>query len=126
MITTLLHAPRPPHCNRDKDILKTAYTRNTLAYPTVASNTLLADVISLDANLDYRVDVMYAGTVMTNSASPPTFIGKMYRLTTSPASGNNPHAFSNWGLASGPSQVPTVLLATFSCTPTPCTGTTDG
>src|SRR3989449_10294187 len=109
----------------DKANLNTAYTGNSPAYPTGASNSFLADVISLDSNLDYRVDVMYAGTVMTNSASPPTFIGKMYRLTTSPASGNSPHTFSNWGLSSGSSQVPTVLLATFPCTPTPCTGTTN-
>ena len=109
----------------DKANLNTAYTGNSPAYPTGASNSFLADVISLDSNLDYRVDVMYAGTVMTNSASPPTYIGKMYRLTTSPTSGNSPHTFSNWGLSSGPSQVPTVLLATFPCTPTPCTGTTN-
>src|SRR2546425_12504217 len=68
----------------DKANLNTAYTGNSPAYPTGASNSFLADVISLDSNLDYRVDVMYAGTVMTNSASPPTFIGKMYRLTTRP------------------------------------------
>src|SRR5881296_2426008 len=108
----------------DKANLNTAYTGNSPAYPTGDSNSFVADVISLDANLDYRVDVIYAGTVITNSASPPTYLGKMYRLTTSPSGGNNPHAFSNWGLSSGPSQVPTVLLATFPCTPTPCTGTT--
>src|SRR2546426_5799707 len=62
---------------------------------------------------------------MTNSAGPRPFIGKMPGLPPTPASGNSPHTFSNWGLASGSSQVPTVLLATFPCTPTPCTGTTN-
>src|SRR5207245_11685689 len=78
-----------------------------------------------ESTLVYGVDRTSAGTVMTNGPSPPTFIGKMYRLTLSPASGNRPPTFSNCGLSSGSSQVPTVLLATFPCTPTPCTGTTN-
>src|SRR3989475_12609579 len=48
----------------------------------------------------------------------------MYRLATTAVSGTHPETFSNWGILSGSNRVPTVLLANFACSPTPCSGTT--
>ncbi len=108
----------------DKAVLSTVLTGNSPAYSTGDSNSFMGDVISLDSNLDYRVDAIYAGNVITNSSSPPNYTGKMYRLATSALSGTNPENYSNWGIVSGANRVPTVLLADFACSPTPCSGTT--
>jgi type IV pilus assembly protein PilY1 len=114
----------------DKADLSTAYTGNSPAFPlrdasgNPVLNSFMGDVISLDSNLDYRVDVIYAGSTITNSSSPPAYIGKMFRLATNAISGTHPETFSNWGIVSGSNQVPTVLLANFTCAPTPCTGAT--
>ncbi len=105
-------------------VLSTAYTGNSPTFSTGDSNSFMGDIISVDANLDFRVDVIYAGNVVTNSSSPPTYIGKMYRLATDAVSGTNPETLSNWGFMSGSTRVPTVLLANFACSPTPCSGTT--
>jgi len=90
------------------------------------SNSFMGDIITVDSNLDYRVDVIYAGSAMTNSSSPPAYIGKMYHLATGATSSTGtPTNFSTWGIASATSsRIPTVLLATFTCGPTPCTGST--
>src|SRR6266508_4078264 len=63
---------------------------------------------------------------MTNSSSPPAYIGKMYHLATGAASSTGtPTNLSTWGIASSTSsRLPTVLLATFTCGPSPCTGST--
>jgi type IV pilus assembly protein PilY1 len=114
----------------DKAVLSTAYTGNSPAFPlrdasgNPVLNSFMGDVIGLDSNLDFRVDVIYAGSTITNSSSPPTYIGKMFRLATSAVSGTHPETLSNWGITSGSNQVPTVLLSTFACSPTPCTGAT--
>jgi len=114
----------------DKADLSTAYTGNSPAFPlrdasgNPVLNSFMGDVISVDSNLDYRVDVIYAGSTITNSPSPPTYIGKMFRLATTAVSGTHPETFSNWGILSGSNRVPTVLLSTFACSPTPCTGAT--
>jgi type IV pilus assembly protein PilY1 len=108
----------------DKAILSMATSGNSPAYSTGDSNSFMGDVTALDSNLDYRVDTIYAGNVLTNNPSPPTFTGKMYRLATSAVSGTRPETLSNWGILSGSNRVATVLLADFACSPTPCTGTT--
>jgi type IV pilus assembly protein PilY1 len=89
-------------------------------------NSFLGDIITVDSNLDYRVDVIYAGSTMTNSSSPPAYIGKMYHLATGAMSSTGtPTNLSTWGIASATSsRIPTVLLATFTCGPSPCTGST--
>lgn len=89
-------------------------------------NSFLGDLITLDSNLDYRVDMIYAGSTMTNSSSPPAYIGKMYHLATGATSATGtPTNLSTWGITSSTStRIPTVLLATFTCAPTPCTGST--
>jgi type IV pilus assembly protein PilY1 len=104
-----------------------------VVYSTGDTNSFMGDITALDANLDYRVDVLYAGNVICNSAtvSPcsggtPVWVGKLYRLTTGGARAGSPDPtnLAAWGLTASGAQVPTVLLATFTCGPTPCTGST--
>src|SRR5213594_3478187 len=98
----------------DKADLSTSTSGNSPAYSTGDSNSFMGDVISVDSNLDFRVDAIYAGNVVTNSTPPPTYRGKMYRLATTAVSGTQPETFSNWGILSGSNRVPTVLLAHFA------------
>ncbi|MCZ6756119.1 MAG: hypothetical protein O7E49_12480 [Gemmatimonadetes bacterium] len=71
----------------------------------------MGDMISLDSDLDYRVDALYLGNVFLNGAD---WIGKMYRLTTDDGS----PTLGNWGIVSGTDRQPTVLLETFPATNT--------
>ncbi|MDA2912044.1 hypothetical protein MYX04_14085, partial [Nitrospiraceae bacterium AH_259_D15_M11_P09] len=50
-------------------------------FPTGDATSFMGDVISLDADLDYRVDTLYQGNVI-NNGSNPDWAGKLYRLTT--------------------------------------------
>jgi len=87
-------------------------------------NAFMGDLISVDANLDYRVDAIYGGnTICNDSTSPascsgaggsltPNWIGKMYRFTTGDGIETDP---AKWTL-------PSVVVQEFSCTPLPCTG----
>jgi type IV pilus assembly protein PilY1 len=80
----------------------------------------MGDLISLDANLDYRADVVYGGSVIDQGTTPP-WEGKLLRLTigtTAPFGGATTPSL--WGV----SQKPTDLLDSFSCTPSPCNGPT--
>ncbi|WP_447978063.1 pilus assembly protein [Candidatus Nitrospira bockiana] len=69
---------------------------------------MLGDWITVDTNLDYRVDVAYGGSLINDGSTP--WRGEMYRLTTpcpgSPCSGNT------WGIAGG-NRTPTKLISTF-------------
>jgi type IV pilus assembly protein PilY1 len=98
--------------------------------------SVLGDLIGVDKDLDYRADAVYGGNVVCNatSGSAPwrcsgdgssTWAGALYRLTTGSTApfGINTDPLT-WGISSGGSRVPTVLLGTFTCTPTPCTGPT--
>lgn len=78
------------------------------SFSTGDANSFLGDMITLDAQLDYRVDAAYGGNVI-NNGSNPTWAGKLYRLTT----GGGSTLTAAWGTASGTDRVPTVLLATF-------------
>jgi type IV pilus assembly protein PilY1 len=83
--------------------------------------SFIGDIMSLDANLDYRADVTYFGSV-GDSGSTPKWEGKLFRLTTS-ASGAPPFGGStnpnNWGNGNKP----TWFLYDFGCTPSPgCSG----
>src|SRR5207249_1428532 len=77
-------------------------------FPTSDANAFMGDLITLDVDLDFRVDTTYLGNVIKNGGNPDWF-GKLYRLTTG---GGNPN-LSMWGIGSGSNRVPTVLLATF-------------
>jgi type IV pilus assembly protein PilY1 len=79
------------------------------SFATGDANSFVGDVITLDAQLDYRVDATYAGNVISNGNLTPNWIGKMYRLTTGSGSTDT----AAWGVDSGGNRVPTVLLSTF-------------
>ncbi len=100
------------------------------------SCSFLGDVTSLDKDLDYRADALYGGNVLCNATSgiapwrcngdgSSTWAGNLYRLTTGSTApfgvSTDP---SSWGISSSGDRVPTILLGTFTCTPTPCTGAT--
>jgi len=90
------------------------------SFKSGSSNSFMGDLITLDANLDYRSDAVYAGSVINNGSSPK-WAGKMFRLTmgtTAPLGGQT--TVASWGYGNKP----TVVLADFACTPTPCSGAT--
>src|SRR5207253_921723 len=75
------------------------------------------DAISVDVNLDFRVDVIYLGSSIDNSPGATQFKGKLYRLTLG-ACPTQPCTTANWGVAGSISpRAPTVLLATFTPPP---------
>lgn len=81
------------------------------------SNAFMGDLIAFDRNLDYRVDAVYGGNDICNSAGcggtgTPAWKGKMYRLTTGQGMQTDPTLWGN----------PTLLVQEFSCV-MPCTGT---
>jgi type IV pilus assembly protein PilY1 len=85
------------------------------------NKSFIGDILSLDANLDYRADVTYFGTV-ADTGSTPKWEGKLFRLTTS-ASGAAPFGGSTTPSDWGNGNKPTWFLYDFSCSPSPsCSG----
>ena len=84
--------------------------------------SFVGDVASVDMDLDFKVDVIYAGSVICNgvvsamncnASTAPTWKGALYRLTTN---SGNPDP-STWGV----SNAPTKLISAFaSCTTSSC------
>src|SRR5438445_2901190 len=75
----------------------------------------MGNAITVDYQLDYRVDTVYAGTISCNGGTPspcngsnPIWRGAMYRLTTN---GGNPDP-DTWGLSGAPTKV----ISTFAYT----------
>jgi type IV pilus assembly protein PilY1 len=107
-------------------------TTCSLASPCIATNTSagndavsvfstgqtgasMGHAITVDYQLDYRVDTIYAGSISCNGGTPspcngsnPVWRGAMYRLTTN---GGNPDP-DTWGLSGSPSK----LISTFAYT----------
>ena len=81
---------------------------------SVPCGSFMSDIITVDANLDYRVDIIYAGDTISNGSSSPPYIGKLYRITTGASTD-----VTTWGVLSGSARIPTVLISTF-----PTAGTT--
>jgi type IV pilus assembly protein PilY1 len=82
-------------------------------FSTGDSKASMGDAISVDINLDFRVDVIYLGSSIDNGPGTPQFKGKLYRLTMAACS-TQPCKTTNWGVAGAFSpRIPTVLLATF-------------
>lgn len=93
------------------------------AFSTGDANAFMGDIITLDANQDFRVDVIYAGSDIMGTT--PAFVGKMYRLTTTAQSSTGtPTDLATWGIDSSGARVPTALLSNFSCGTPGCTGST--
>src|SRR2546428_8914767 len=81
----------------------------------------MADAVTLDFQLDFRTDVIYAGSAICNGSTTstgctgtgPVWRGTMWRLTTN-GGNTNP---DTCGIVSGlGNQVPTTLISTFSYT----------
>ena len=86
-------------------------------FPTGLTGAFMGDESTLDFDLDFRVDVIYAGSVKCTGATPspcngtgPVWQGAMWRLLT-----NGDTDPDNWGVSSGPDQKPTKLISTFTC-----------
>ncbi len=76
-------------------------------------NSFMADLITLDKNLDYRSDTVYVGrTIDPTDSGRGSWSGKMYRLTMG-ACAAAPCSTATWGIASGANRVPTEVLDTF-------------
>jgi type IV pilus assembly protein PilY1 len=97
------------------------------AFSTGATGSFMGDVVTLDSNLDYRVDTVYAGYTLCNGSttstgcggSGPMWKGAMWRLTTN---GGNTDP-DTWGASTGcgTTVCPTKLLSTFAYTTTQAT-----
>jgi type IV pilus assembly protein PilY1 len=74
----------------------------------------MGDLITVDYNLDFRADVLYAGRVINDGSG--TWRGKLYRLTTNcqDTSTTCPTDPGQWGIASGGNRIPTEIIDTFS------------
>lgn len=80
--------------------------------------SFMADLITLDKNLDYRSDSVYVGrTIDPARSGTGIWTGKMYRLTMGTCAAA-PCSPSTWGVPSGSNRIPTEILDTF-----PPTGT---
>lgn len=76
-------------------------------------NSFMADLITVDKNLDYRSDTVYVGrTIDPTDSGRGSWSGKMYRLTMG-ACAAAPCSTATWGIASGANRVPTEVLDTF-------------
>jgi type IV pilus assembly protein PilY1 len=94
------------------------------AFSTGETGAMMGNPITVDYQLDYKVDVLYAGVAACNGATPspcsgtgPIWRGAMYRLTTN---GGNPDP-DTWGLAGAP----TKLISTFAYSTPPATTCTN-
>jgi type IV pilus assembly protein PilY1 len=75
-----------------------------------AFNSWMGDIISLDKDLDWRADAVYAGGTINDGVTP--WRGKMYRLTIGGCAGSC--TTSTWGIANGGgTRSPTEMLDTF-------------
>jgi type IV pilus assembly protein PilY1 len=119
------------------NVLNTGYYKfpTPLACGSASPNSecaLIGNIVSVDFDLDYRVDIMYFGNMICNASTAPcngtatpTWKGKLYRLTT--GSSANPEFGTEidpceWGIGGAScGRSPTVLLADFACSGS-CTG----
>src|SRR2546430_1293397 len=106
------------------------------AFSTGQAGAFMADAVTLDVDLDFRVDVVYAGSVFCNVRTPlvspntygpctgpdpspgPVWRGAMWRLTTN-GGDINP---DNWGINTGCSgfpRCPSKLISQFNYDPAP-------
>jgi type IV pilus assembly protein PilY1 len=82
-------------------------------------DSFMADLITLDRDLDYRADSIYVGrTIDPADSGRGIWSGKMNRLTMGTCS-SAPCTTSTWGIASGSNRITTEIIDTF-----PASGTT--
>lgn len=97
------------------DLVAGPGTGNSLVTTMTAGSwhSFMADLITLDKNLDYRSDTVYAGrTIDPTDSGRGSWSGKMYRLTMG-ACAAAPCSTATWGIASGANRMPTEVLDTF-------------
>lgn len=98
------------------DLVTGPGTGNSLVTPISVGSwkSFMADVITLDVNLDYRSDTVYVGTTIDPTDSGRgSWSGKMYRLTMGACAAAPCSAATTWGIASGVNRAPTEVLDTF-------------
>src|SRR2546427_1317666 len=90
-------------------------------FSTGQTGAFMADAVTVDYNLDFRVEAVYAGSVICNGATTssgcggtgPVWKGAMWRLTTN---GGNTDP-DTWGIStgcSGSTRCPSKLISTFA------------
>ncbi len=84
---------------------------NVTTMPVGSWRSFMNHVITVDKDLDYRVDVAYSGRTIHDGSLP--WRGKLYRLTTSGCT-NAPCSPSTWGVADGGNRAPTEVIDTFN------------
>jgi type IV pilus assembly protein PilY1 len=111
--------------NNQKDLFAVDLSTGSLvgSFTTGDAQAFMGMPITVDIDLDYRVDIAYAGTVQCNKdpsnsdgdnnrctgTNTPTWSGALYRLTTTGCA-NAPCTTAGWG---GTTHGPTVVLAQF-------------
>ena len=66
-------------------------------------NSFVGDLVAVDTNLDYRVDVLYAGTAIYEpNPVQPIWCGKLYRISTAGGSADT----EAWGVDGVRDRVP--------------------
>jgi type IV pilus assembly protein PilY1 len=95
---------------------------NVTSFLSGMSKSFMGDLVSLDFDLDYRTDVVYAGSVI-DTGSTPKWNGMLYRLTTG-NQGNAPFGGDTSPINWGKGNKTTVLLNDFACSTAGCTGPT--
>ncbi len=87
-----------------------ANNANVTTMPAESLNAFMGTPVSIDRNFDYRVDVLYMGSVIDDTAPP--WRGKLYRLTMRDCLAA-PCVTSTWGIAAGTNRAPSEVLDTF-------------
>jgi len=83
---------------------------NVTRMPVGAFRSFMGPLVSVDKNLDFRTDVIYAGRTLHDGSLP--WRGKMYRLTMSCSAA--PCMPTSWGIANGATRAPTEMIDTFN------------
>lgn len=83
---------------------------NVTTMPLGTFRSFLGHIITVDTNLDYRVDAAYVGRTMHDGSLP--WRGKLYRLTTSGCAAA-PCSPTTWGIPNGGNRTATEVIDTF-------------
>ncbi len=84
---------------------------NVITFNAEALDAFMGDTLTVDRNLDYRVDASYMGSVIHDGTLP--WRGKLYRLTMNECT-STPCSTDTWGINDGGgNRIPTEILDTF-------------
>ena len=93
-------------------------SRAVRVFDTGVNSAFMGDAVTVDFDLDFRTEVVYAGSMICNGTATstgcpgtgPVWKGAVWRLTTN--SGDTDP--DNWGIVSGPNRAPAKLISTFA------------